>query len=148
MRESLLQRIKVTPTSCTAHRELGDYYAKRNAFVSAIAEYRTALAFERTTATVRSLADAYRAGGYPALAAETTASLAPQFIPVDVTKSVECGADDENSLRSLDASVYQRIRATATRIKELYCGKPVRVLDVGAALAPSVCSCPMRPMFW
>jgi hypothetical protein len=131
-RESLLQRIKTTPASGAAHRELGDYYAKRDVFVSAIAEYRTALAFARTTTTVRSLANAYRAGGYSALAAEATACLIPpQFVAATATKSATVGSDDEIVLHSLDATSYQRLRATATRIKELYRGKTLRVLDVG-----------------
>ena len=132
LRESLLQRIKDSPTNDAAHRELGDYYAKRGAFVKAIAEYRTALAFARSTTTMRSLADAYRGGGYSALAAATTASLsAPQFVTATTIKSATVESDDQLALHSLDAAVYQRLRATATRIKELYSGKTLRVLDIG-----------------
>jgi len=129
LRESLLQRIQASPASGTAHQTLGDYYFSHEYFIRAIAQYRTALAFDKTPAAMRSLAEAYRAGGYPALAAETAAALsAPQSLASNASTAPQ---DDEIGLQSLDASVYQRIRATAIRIKELYGGKPVRVLDIG-----------------
>ena len=98
--ESLLQRIHAAPASAAAHQGLGDYYARRSSFVRAAAEYRTALAFERTEAAAYSLA----------------------AIPI--------GHDGETT-RCMDSPVYQRIRATALRIKDLYGDKTVRILDVG-----------------
>ncbi len=131
-RESLLQRIKSAPTSGAAHRELGDYYAQRRMFIRAIAEYRTALAFEETSATTRSLADAYRAGGYSALTARAAASLLPpQPVTVTTTESEPIRPNDRAVLHSLDPARYQRLRATANRIEALHPDCPPRVLDVG-----------------
>lgn len=132
LRESLLKRIRDTPTSDAAHRELGDYYAKLGSFVRAIAQYRTALAFARTMATVRSLADAYRGAGYSALAAETTASVpTPQLVAATAIMSATVESDDLLALHSLDPTVYQRQRALAIRIRQLYSGRTARVLDIG-----------------
>ena len=129
--KSLLQRVKANPTSDVAHRELGEYYAKRGAFIKAIAEFRTALAFAKTTATVHSLADAYRRGGYSALAEKTRAFLSAPSGAASTAELATVGSDDQLVLQSLNADVYQRVRATATRIGELYHGKTVRILDVG-----------------
>jgi hypothetical protein len=51
--ESSFQRIQAAPASATAHQGLGD---TTRSFVRAVAEYRTALAFERTEAAAHSLA--------------------------------------------------------------------------------------------
>jgi hypothetical protein len=130
LREPLLERIHANPTSAAAHQELGDYYAKRRAFISAIAEYRTALAFEKTPATARSLAHAYRAGGFPGLAEEATVSLAGAQT-IAATASSSAPPDDRPALQSLGAECYQRLSAVASRIKALYPDKGVRVVDVG-----------------
>jgi hypothetical protein len=132
LRESLLHQIKAAPSSGIAHQRLADYYAKQNAFVRAIAEYRTALAFERSSVALRSLADAYRSGGYSAFLEGTEAAqLTPEVASKVIPRSAGTGPSHETALRSLDSQLYQRIGATAARIKELYGDKPVRILDVG-----------------
>lgn len=128
MRQALLDQIEAEPTNAKAHRESGDYYVQCGALVSAIAQYRTALAFEKNETTLFSLVEAYRKAGYNDLARMTEASLSAAL----GASTASPLSHDQSPLQALDATRYQRLQTVSRRIKELYNSQP-RVLDVGGA---------------
>ena len=128
VRESLFQKIKSTPISSAAHRELGDYYTRRGAFVSAIAEYRTALTFAPSASTSHALAKAYRAAGYLDLAEQTIANLTVEQAPDPSLRHHT--VRDLEKLQTFSPERYQRLQALADRVRALQTGR-VRLLDIG-----------------
>lgn len=130
VRQVLLDRIKAEPNNATAYKELGDYYAQRDALVTGISQYRTALAFEKSETTLRSLAAAYRKAGYVDFAQRTLAELSTSL---ESSKRATAVSKDQSTLQALDATRYQRLWMIARRTKELYNDHPPRVLDVGGS---------------
>jgi methyltransferase family protein len=102
VRQGLFERLVKCPTDAETHCELGRFYFERMRYMAAAACCRASLAFKRTTKASELLAESNEAGGL-------------------------CG----DGLLSLPPVVYQRIKALAGKVRELYPQDKLRVLDVG-----------------